>query len=196
MHTVSIAKSTHCSDRPNLSTIFLRNTHYTLSYALLMSSFTALCPILPCRLFRIWCSISKATVVLSVMSLFGTKALWELEMTFRRTILRRLANILETILETMLLKLTGRYSVMRCGLFFFGISTIWVKFIFWRHLLENRIDRTTAVTSSPTICQYFLEKEMWHTIYAPVPLKVASETVLCEFHLQCMVVLRFFSFHL
>ena len=40
----------------------LKNPHFTLSYALLISSFTAIFPFFPLLLFHIMCNTSKATV--------------------------------------------------------------------------------------------------------------------------------------
>ena len=75
VHTVSIAKFTHLPSNPNFSIICLRKLHSILSYALLMSSFTAIWPFFPLLLLRILCNTSKAIVVLSMIRLPGTKAL-------------------------------------------------------------------------------------------------------------------------
>ena len=61
---------------------------------------------------------SKATVVLSVMILLGTKALCELEITLGSIGLRLLANTLDIIHGTTLPKLMGRSFVMYSGSFF------------------------------------------------------------------------------
>lgn len=103
-----MAKFTHLSENPILSVILRKNYHSTLSYALLMSSLIVIWPTLPCLLFLSLCSISYATKVLSEISLFGTKALWESEMMLGRIGLTQLAKTFETILLTMLLKLMGR----------------------------------------------------------------------------------------
>ena len=67
--TISIANWTYFSSNPNFCITCLRNPHSTLSYALLISSFTAICTFFPLLLFRILCNISKATMVLSIISL-------------------------------------------------------------------------------------------------------------------------------
>ena len=118
--TVSMARLTHYSERPIFCIIHWRNSHSTLSYALLMSSFTAIWPFFPLVLFLIRRSISKATVVLSVMILPGTKALCESEITLGSFGFNRLANTLDIIRDTTLPKLMGRNSVMYFGSFFWG----------------------------------------------------------------------------
>ena len=107
MQKISMVKSTHYSNNPNLSIILLRKAHSSRSYALLILSLTAMCPVRPCLLFRIRCNISNATIVLSVISLPGTKALYESEMTLGRIVFNLFANTLDTILETTLLRLIG-----------------------------------------------------------------------------------------
>ena len=96
VRTVSIANSTHWSDNPILSIICWRKSHSTRSYALLISNLTAIWPIFPFLLFRIRWSISYATIVLSVISLSGTKVLWELGMTFGRMVFTLLASTFDT----------------------------------------------------------------------------------------------------
>ena len=123
-----------------------------------MSNFTAICPIFPYRLFLIRCSISKATVVLPVISLSETNALCASEIMFGRMFFNLLARTFETNREETFAKLTGQYSVMCCGSFFLGISSIWVKFIFRRFLPEWRTNNTAEVTSSPTMLQKFWKK--------------------------------------
>ena len=149
---------THYIGSPILSIICQRKLHSTWSYALLMSNFTAMCPIFPFLQFRIRCNISKATVVLSMISLFGTKALWALDMTFGRIVFNRLAITFETILDTTLARLIGRYSHMCSSLFFLGMSTMWARFILCRHHLECNTDNTADVTLGPTMCQNFWKK--------------------------------------
>lgn len=124
MQTVSMAKSTHCSNNPNLSIIRLKKVHSTRSYALLISSLTTICPVRTCLLFHIQCNISNATVVLSVISLLGTKALCESEITLGRIVFNLFANTLDTILETTLLRMIGRNSVICWGSFTLGTSTM------------------------------------------------------------------------
>ena len=122
--TVSMAMSTHYTGSPILRIICQRKLHSTRSYALLMSNFTAMCLIFPFRQFHIQCNISKATEVLSVISLFAIKALWASDMTFGKIIFNRLAMTFETILDTKFARLMGRYSLICSGLFFLGMSTM------------------------------------------------------------------------
>ena len=120
MRIVSIASLTHWSDRPIFCIILWMNSHSILSYSLLMSSFIAMCHCFLLVLFLIWWNISKATVVLSVMILPGTKALCESDITLGSIGLSRLANTLDIIRDTTLPKLMGRNSVMYFGSFFWG----------------------------------------------------------------------------
>ena len=150
--------STHYLGSPILSIICQRKLHSTWSYALLMSNFTAMCLIFPFRQFCIRCNISKATEVLSVISLFGTKVLWASKMTFGRIIFNRLAITFETILDTTFARLMGRYSLICLGLFFLGMSTMWARFILCGHHPECKTDNTADVTSGPMMCQNFWNK--------------------------------------
>ena len=63
---------------------------------------------------------SKATEVLSVINLPGTKALWELEITQGSMDFIQFVRTLEISLDTTFPKLMGRYSMIFCGLPLFG----------------------------------------------------------------------------
>ena len=134
LRTISIARLTHWLGRPIFCIILWRNSHSTLSYALLMSSFTAMCPFFSLALFLIRLSISKATVVLSVMILLGTKALCELEITLGSIGLRLLANTIDIIHDTTLPKLMGRSFVMYSGSFFCFLG--WVQYVYSSFFLD------------------------------------------------------------
>jgi hypothetical protein len=68
--------------------------------------------------------------MLSVISLPGIKALWELEMITGNTPLSLLAKTLEIILYKTLQRLIGRKSVTQTGLGTFGIKAILIALIF------------------------------------------------------------------
>ena len=123
---VSIISATHLSSNANRSIIFLKNCHYTRSYALLISNFTAIWPSLPLCLFLILWSNSKATVVLSVIIQSGMKALWASDITHGRISFKRLAMTFESRREITLPKQMGRKSPKEVGSFFFGSKTMWV----------------------------------------------------------------------
>ncbi|KHG24992.1 hypothetical protein F383_08717 [Gossypium arboreum] len=75
MVTHFINTSTHSASKPSFFIIFSTKLHSILSYALLISSFTAINPFFPPLLFfRVW-RISYANRTLSQISLPGTKAL-------------------------------------------------------------------------------------------------------------------------
>ena len=119
MHTVSMARLAHCSGRPIFSIIFWRNSHSTLSYALLMSSLTAMWPFFHFLLFLIQWIILKAIVVLSVIILSGMKALCESDITLGKVGFILFARTLEIIQDTTFSKLIGRNSIIYSGSFFF-----------------------------------------------------------------------------
>ena len=73
-----------------------------------MSSFTAMWLVFPFLLFRIRWSISNATVVLSVISLPGKKALWASKITLGKMDFIQLVRTLDIIRETTSDKLMGR----------------------------------------------------------------------------------------
>ena len=158
VHTVSIAKFTHLPSNPNFIIICLRKLHSTLSYALLISSFTAIWPFLPLLLLCILCNNSKAIVVLSVISLSSTKALWASDITFGKIIFNLFAITFEMILATTFSKLIGRKSDIYNGSFFFGISTICVKFILFSIWPEWRTDSTTLWHQHPLYAKMFGRK--------------------------------------
>lgn len=124
-----------------------------------MSSFTTMCPILHFLLFLNLCNSSYAIVVLSVITLFGAKAVWASDIIFGKIVLTLLANTLETSLLITLLRLIGQKSDMDWGFLFFGMSSMWVKFIFLRKCPEFKTDTIALVTSLPTICQNFWKKK-------------------------------------
>lgn len=105
-----------------------------------------------------WCIVSNATSTLSVISLLGTKALWELLTTPGRIFLGRFAKTLARILYITLHRLIGRYSVTFWGFFVFGMRQMWVSFSFGGMSLVFRILSTQSITSYPTMLQYFWKK--------------------------------------
>ena len=105
--TIFIANWTHFSSMPNFYVTCLRKPHSTLSYALLISSFTTIYPFFPLLLFRVMCNTSKSTVVLSVISLSGTKALWASDITFDKINISLFAITFYRILATIFSKLIG-----------------------------------------------------------------------------------------
>ena len=84
-----------------------------------MCSSDLMCPILHFLLLCIRCNISNATVVLSVISLSGIKALWASNIILGKKDFTRFASTLDIIRDTTLPKLMGRNSVIFCGSFFF-----------------------------------------------------------------------------
>ena len=124
--TVYIANSTHLVSKPSLSIICRKKPYSTLSYALLMSSLTAIWPVLPFLLFLILYKNSYATEVLSVMSRLGTKALWASDITWGSTCFNLLARTFDTTLEITFAKLIGLKSDTYFGSLFFGINTVWL----------------------------------------------------------------------
>ena len=89
-----------------------------MSYALLVSSFTAMWPFFPFLLFLIQWIISKAIVVLSIIILSGIKALYESKIILGTMGFIQLARTLEIICDTTFPKLIGRKSVIYSGSFF------------------------------------------------------------------------------
>ena len=125
---------------------------------MLISNLIATWPILPHLFFFMLCKVSYATKMLSVINLYGTKALWELEIKFGRISFNRLTNILDMILYSTLHKLMGRYCMINSGSLVLGISAMWVLFIFRSMIPEFRHDSTALITSALTTCQNFWKK--------------------------------------
>lgn len=141
--------------KPNLSIILSRQGHLAWSKALLMSSLIAMRTSFPLLYWLMQCIISKATRTLSVINLFGKKALWDMLMMWGKIFLSWLASTLETILDSTLLRLMGRKSVIFWGLFLFGIRHIWVALMSRGMVPKFKILRTQSVTLGPTIFQSF-----------------------------------------
>ena len=86
-----------------------------------------------------------------MISLVGTNALWEFEMTLGRIVFTRFAVTFDTTRATPFPRLMGRYSVMYSGFVLFGMRTTWEWCIFRRQWPERKTKRTTEVTSGSTM---------------------------------------------
>ena len=147
----SMIREVHWKLNPILIIIASKYPHSTRSYALLMSSLTAINLDPPLRLFFRECSISNATRMLSEIKRPGTKALWLSEIISGIIDLNLFDRSLETILYSTLHKLIGRSWDKHFGDFIFEISAIWVRLIDLRILPEFKQSGTTSVISLPTI---------------------------------------------
>ena len=121
-------RETHLSWKPNFLIITSRYAHSTLSYTLLISSFTAIKPSFPTLFWFMWCMVSKAMSTLSVICLPSTKTLCSSLITSGRIFFNLLARTMEIILYIMLHKLIGLNSVIFGGHFTFGMRHMYVSF--------------------------------------------------------------------
>ena len=121
---------TNFSWKPILPISFSKQSHSTLLYALFMSSFTAISPILPIFFWLIWCIVSKATTTLLVMRRSDINALWFSLITCRNKHFNLLSRTLDASLNTTLLRLIDWYWVILVGYFIFGMRITWVSLKF------------------------------------------------------------------
>ena len=93
-----LIREIHLSAKPYFSISFSKKTHFTLSYALLISSLSAMNPNFPFLLFFRWWSVSNATRILSEINLSDMNALCVSETSLGSYFFRQFAMVLEIIL--------------------------------------------------------------------------------------------------
>ena len=118
----------HLLWNPILPINLRRKSHSILSYALLMSCFIVMKPILPFLLFFMWWRISNATRILSLIALFDWKALCDSEIISSRIFFNQFAKTFEINLYRMLHRAIRQNSVTCSGLLTFGISVMYLWF--------------------------------------------------------------------
>lgn len=111
MRMHELIRQIHLLWKPNFSIKFSKKTHYTLSYALLISSLRVINHDFPFLLFLRWWSVLKATSILSEINLLDMKALYDSETSLRKIFFRRFPMVLEIVLYRTLQRLMGRKSL-------------------------------------------------------------------------------------